>query len=199
MAAARWVAACLLASALWGQKADNVLAVVNQASALSRTVGEYYVLKRHVPLANVCRINAPDAEDIARDVYNNQIAPAVVNCLKRKRLVETVLYIVTTAGVPLRVSGSGSGMQTGIASVDSELALLYSDMRSGPHQLAGPIRNPFFGSTEAFTHERYPIYLVTRLAGYDFADIKALVDRADREEHREIRDRSAGQRQHRGK
>lgn len=178
MTGGRWFAACLLTSTLWGQKPENVLVVVNQASALSRTVGDYYVLKRHVPLANVCRINTPDAEEVARAVYNDKIAAAVSNCLKKKRLVETVLYIATTAGVPLRVSGAGTGMQTEIASVDSELALLYSDIRGGAHPLAGPLRNPFFSSTEAFTHAKYPMYLVTRLAGYDFADIKALIDRA---------------------
>ena len=34
------------------------------------------------------------------------IAAGVGSCLKAKRLVEQVLYIVTTQGVPLRVKGA---------------------------------------------------------------------------------------------
>lgn len=66
-----------------------------------------------------------------------------------------------------------------MAAVDSELTLLYSDMANGPHRLAGSIPNPFFGRRgEPFRHPAFPIYLVTRLAAYDFDDIRALVDRA---------------------
>lgn len=173
-----WVISCFLAIPSLAQKPQNVLVVVNQPSALSRTVGEYYVLKRHVPLANVCTINAPASEEVSRAVYSNQIAASVATCLREKRLTETILYIVTTAGVPLRISGPGEGMQTETASVDSELALLYGDMHGRRHLLPGPLHNPFFGSTAAFTHPRFPMYLVTRLAGYDFADIKGLVDRS---------------------
>jgi uncharacterized protein (TIGR03790 family) len=155
-----------------------VLVVVNQASALSRTVGEYYITRRHVPLANLCRINAPTAEEIPRAIYDKQIAATIATCLKSKRLVETVLYVVTTAGVPLRIAGSGEGLQTTMAAVDSELALLYSDLHGSPHHLPGPFPNPFFENRATFKHPQFPMYLATRLAGYDFADIKGLVDRA---------------------
>jgi len=80
--------------------------------------------------------------------------------------------------VPLRVEGPGDALLTQTASVDSELAMLYSDMRSGPHRLPGPLPNPFFNAKIEFRHPAFPMYLVTRLAGYDFADIRGLVDRA---------------------
>lgn len=173
-----WFTGLCLVSVLHAQGPENVLVVVNQNSALSRTVGEYYVLRRHVPLANVCRIHAPEAEEIPRGTYDQQIAAGVAACLQSKHLVEKILYVVTTAGVPLRIAGSGNGMETTTAAVDSELTLLYSDLRGRPHRLPGLVPNPFFGSDAAFTHSRFPIYLVTRLAGYNFADIKGLVDRA---------------------
>ena len=56
-----------------------------------------------------------------------RLQAGVGSCLKAKRLVEQVLYIVTTQGVPLRVKGA-TGMDGDNASVDSELALLYSDL-----------------------------------------------------------------------
>jgi uncharacterized protein (TIGR03790 family) len=66
------------------------------------------------------------------------------------------------------------------ASVDSELTLLYSDLKSGkPHKLAGPTPNPFFGNRDRlFAHPQFPIYLVTRLAAYDFEGVKGMIDRS---------------------
>lgn len=158
--------------------ADQVLVVVNQASALSKTTAEYYVTRRHVPLDHLCRIDAPAVEEIARGVYDKQVAAPIAACLKSRNLIEKILAIVTTAGVPLRIAGTGEGMQTTIASVDSELSLLYADLHHRPHPLPGPYANPFYNSTSEFRHPQFPMYLVTRLTGYDFADIKGLVDRA---------------------
>jgi uncharacterized protein (TIGR03790 family) len=71
------------------------------------------------------------------------------------------------------------------AAVDSELTLLYSDMRGLPHTLPAGIHNPFFGKVySAFRHSDFQIYLVTRLTGYDFADVKGLIDRALRASNR---------------
>jgi len=44
---------------------------------------------------------------------------------------------------------------------------------------AGVAGNPFFMKRDApFGHPQFPIYLVTRLAAYDLADVKAMIDRA---------------------
>jgi uncharacterized protein (TIGR03790 family) len=169
----RLLTAVLLAGILAAQGPENVLLVVNQRSAVSRSIGDYYALKRRVPLANICRIQAPVEEDIGRADYDAKIAAPIAGCLR-----ESILYIVTTSGVPLRITGS-DGQSGDQASVDSELALLYSDMHGAKHAIAGPLRNPFFGRKDAkFAHPEFPIYLVTRLTGYDFADVKAIIDRS---------------------
>jgi uncharacterized protein (TIGR03790 family) len=99
--------------------------------------------------------------------------------LKRRGLVEKILYIVTTAGVPLRVAGNGDGPRNTEAAVDSELSVLYLQLHGNTIPIPGRVRNPFFGQRDApFRHPQFPIYLVTRLAAYDMADMKALVDRA---------------------
>jgi len=163
---------------LRGQTADNVLVVINQASPLSRSIGEYYVARRHIPAANVCAIDASVEEEISRDEYDQRIAARIAQFLRAGRLQEKILYIVTTSGVPLKIRGHG-GLAGDAAAVDSELALLYSDMHGRPHSLAAGISNPFFGKIRLpFRHPDFPIYLVTRLAGYDLADIKAVIDRA---------------------
>ncbi|HTA67326.1 MAG TPA: TIGR03790 family protein [Bryobacteraceae bacterium] len=173
--------AVLLAAAplLFAQKPDNVLVVINQQSPVSRSIGEYYVERRHIPLANICRLSANQDEDISRDDYDNQVARPIAAYLRRQKLQDQILYIVTTSGVPLRIKGNSGTMLAEAASVDSELTLLYSDMRGSPHSLPAGIRNPFFGKFAAsFRHPDFPIYLVTRLTGFDFADVKGIIDRA---------------------
>ena len=156
----------------------NVLLVINDNSPLSRSIGEYYARRRAVPMKNICRLHTAAEEDVARAVYGREIATPIAGCLRSQGLAEEILYIVTTAGVPLRISGS-EGMGGDQASVDSELTLLYQDLRGATHRIAGSIANPFFSKRDAkFAHPQFPIYLVTRLAAYDFEGVKAIIDRA---------------------
>jgi len=163
---------------LLGQTPDSVLIVVNQPSALSRKIGEYYAERRRVPASNICRLNTSMDEEISRSEFDNQIARPIQNYLRGHNLTEKVLYIVTTAGVPLKIRGN-LGLSAEAASVDSELTLLYFDLHGRAHPLPAGIANPFFGKTNApFRHPDFPIYLVTRLAGFDFDDVKGIIDRA---------------------
>ena len=163
---------------LFGQPPDSVLVVINQTSALSRQIGEYYAERRHIPSSNICRITASANEEISRSDFDDQIARPIQNFLRGHNLTEKVLYIVTTAGVPLKVHGN-LGLAAEAASVDSELTLLYFDLHGRAHPLPAGIANPFFGKINApFRHPDFPIYLVTRLAGFDFDDVKGIIDRA---------------------
>jgi uncharacterized protein (TIGR03790 family) len=181
-----WMACAALGVAgsgarLDAQSPDNVLIVINDNSALSREIGEYYARRRKVPGKNICRIRTTQQESIARGDYDREIAAPIAEFLGANQLVESILYVVTTAGVPLRVSRtSGDGMTTDGAAVDSELTLLYTDIHSGrPHALPGSLPSPFFGKRDAkFTHPQFPMYLVTRLAAYDFDGVKGMIDRA---------------------
>jgi len=156
---------------------QRVLVVVNDRSPLSRAIGEYYVRRRGIPLQNVCHIRTAPNEEISRAAYAAEIAPVVGQCLRKQGLIERVYYLVTTAGVPLRIPVSADNDQ---ASVDSELTLLYGELKGGaPHRLPGVIPNPFFGRRDTtFLHPDIPIYLVTRLAAYDFDGVKAMIDRS---------------------
>jgi uncharacterized protein (TIGR03790 family) len=166
------------AATLPGQTAANVLLVVNEASPLSHEIGRYYALRRHIPAANICRIHASLEEEISREEYDQQIAAPLAKFLEQGHLQEKILYLVTTSGVPLKIRGHG-GLTGDAASVDSELTLLYADLHGRPHSLPGGIGNPFFGKAwQHFRHPDFPIYLVTRLAGYDFDDVRGIIDRA---------------------
>jgi uncharacterized protein (TIGR03790 family) len=173
------LAATVTVMAVFCQTAENVLVVVNQSSNLSRRIGEYYVRKRQVPLMNLCRIKTTTDEEIPRAIYENDVERPIARYLRSRRLEEKILYIATTQGVPLKIKGSGEGMETDTSAVDSELALLYGKLKGAKFRTSGLVPNPFFRTgTARFSHPEYPIYLVTRLAGYSFEDVQAMVDRS---------------------
>lgn len=165
---------------LYSQKAANVLVVVNDSSLFSRHIADYYVRKRSIPLGNVCHIKASTAEEISWDTFEKEIEQPIGTYLVAHSLKEPILYIVTTLGVPLRVLGTGtSEMDTTTCAVDSELTLLYAKLRGAKFPKSGLAPNPLFGKRDLpFQHPQVPIYLVTRLAGYDFEDVKGLIDRS---------------------
>ncbi|MDP9169826.1 MAG: TIGR03790 family protein [Acidobacteriota bacterium] len=174
------IAACLLAAGtLCGQTADQVLVVENRKSAASREIGGYYIQKRAVPAGNVCVIDTAPDETVTRAVYERDVETPIGKFLWANRLQEKILYIVLTGGVPLIVAGTGEKLLNEEASVDSELTLLYRKLRGDKIPLAGPVNNPFFRQRDTpFRHPLFPMYLVTRLDGYDMQDMKGLVDRS---------------------
>ncbi len=159
------------------QSANEVLLVVNTRPPDSMSIGAYYAERRGVAARNACRISTAPEETIERRVYDKEIAAPVRTFLTDRRLAETILYIATAGGVPLRIRGSG-GLNGDAASVDSELTLLYLALHGQPVPLTGPARNPLFASAESGSGRRLPIYLVTRLAAYDVATVKQIVDRS---------------------
>ena len=167
-----------LGAPLFGQTGAQVLLVGNRNSAESREIVDYYRPRRSIPVANVCWLSTTTEEEIDWSTYQNGIEKPIGECLKKAGLQEKVLYIALTLGVPLKISGSG-GLTGTQGSVDSELALLYAKLRGAVYDRAGPVRNPFFGVRDApFRHPQFPVYLVTRLAANDVADVKAMIDRA---------------------
>ena len=85
------------------QTPAEVLVVVNRRSVTSREIGEYYIHKRGIPLANLCGIDTAPDETIERPVYDKEIEAPVAEFLKKQGLQEKILYIVLTSGVPLRI------------------------------------------------------------------------------------------------
>lgn len=175
----RLIAFALFAFALEAQTTSQVLIVVNRQSRDSREIGQYYLKKRGIPLANVCSIDTAPNEVVAREVYEREIRVPIADFLKKRGLVESILYIVTTSGVPLKIAGNSDGPRNTGASVDSELTVLYKQIHGVTVPLPGPVRNPFFEQRDTpFRHPQFPMYLVTRLEAYDIGEVKALVDRA---------------------
>jgi uncharacterized protein (TIGR03790 family) len=172
--------ALLTAGGAFAQTPDQVLVVVNKQSAASREIGEYYLRKRGVPLKNLCTIDTKPEETIQRPVYDQEIEAPIAAFLKENGLVESILYIVTTSGVPLRIETTGgSELNDSAAAVDSELTLVYRHLHGVKTGLQGFVPNPFFRQRDTpFRHPLFPMYLVTRLSAYDVATVKKMVDRS---------------------
>jgi uncharacterized protein (TIGR03790 family) len=162
------------------QSAENVAVVINDNSSDSQTVGEAYVRARSVPESNVLRIRTSTEETIDRAAYARTIETPLAAAIAKGRLQDRILYLVLTKGTPLRIAGT-SGRAGTMASVDSELALLYRRMTGAVTSAGGPVANPYFlgdgdaGDARPFTHRRFDIFLVTRLDGYTVQDALALI------------------------
>ncbi len=179
----KWAAVfiCFSCASAFAQGPPNILLVVNQNSKASRIVGNYYTQRRQIPATNICAIRAQEEEETDRAAFDKSIRLPILSCLEKGGLQDRILYIVLTKGVPLKVKGDHQPNDQ--ASVDSELTLLYQDLIGVPRVLPGKILNPYFARNSGesfvrFSHREMPIYLVTRLDGYDVPDICALIDRA---------------------
>jgi uncharacterized protein (TIGR03790 family) len=162
-----------------GLTPDQVLIVANERSPISMKVAEYYQRARSIPQRQVARIRTDPREEIDRETFRREVAQPIATHLLQHRLPDQILVIVLTKGVPLKIRGTG-GLRGTQASVDSELAMLYRELIQGPAPPEGPVPNPYFhaSATAPFNRADHDIYLVTRLDGYTWEDIRGLVDRA---------------------
>lgn len=186
------------ASAAETRAADDpasVLVVANAASAVSLRLAAAYATARSIPPGNMVRIEAPLAEEIDRQTFEADILTPLQDHLWRSRTVERIVYIVLMKGVPLKISGS-DGAAGNRASVDSEIALLYRRIVTGPYTLHGRMPNPYFGADPGFTGRLHIVppavgapvqapvrpwglYLVTRLDAFTEDEVRALIARSE--------------------
>lgn len=168
------------AASLEAQTGANVLLVENELSADSQQIVTRYAAARAIPAENVLRLKTQVTDDIERRLFDAEIERPIAEWMTRNNAQDRILYIVLTKGIPLRVRGTG-GVTGTVASVDSELTLLYRKLLGLSVAPAGRIDNPYFAGTreqaEPFSHRAHDMYLVTRLDGYTVADVMGLIDR----------------------
>lgn len=153
--------------------AEHVVIIVNKLSPESIEIANYYQKRRAIPNFNRIEISCPPADDIRRTDYENHIESPIRDGLALIR--NPIDYIVTTKGVPLRI-GDDQG-----ASVDARLAAMDSGalpLRKLDPDSIQASANPYYQKNEHFSHEKFGLYLVTRLDGYSVKDAEALVDRS---------------------
>ena len=138
--------ATLPSTSLSAQTGANVLIVTNGADADSVRIGDYFAGHRGVPASQVLPlqrlpVNPPDA--IERALYEGAIQQPIASWLSANDAQDRIHYLVLVRGIPLRITGT-SGRSGTVASVDSELSLLYQRMADMPSPIAGAIDNPYF-------------------------------------------------------
>jgi uncharacterized protein (TIGR03790 family) len=171
----------LFSAPLFSQTVDNILLILNEASPISMDIGMYYAQKRGMPKQNILRIETTLEDTISREDFSRQIESPIALWLTRNAAQDRILYFVLTKGAPLRIKGD-SGSEGTVASVDSELTLLYRKLLSQTIDPKGPVENPYYQvatpiQAKQFSHKNQDIFLVSRLDGYNFTDIKGLIDR----------------------
>ncbi len=99
-----WVVFALPSSGETALLPEQVLVVVNEATADSIRLGRLYLELRKVPEANLAPVSVPDAEQITRAEYEVKLATPVrqaVEALGRRGI--RIRCLLTTYGIPLRI------------------------------------------------------------------------------------------------
>jgi uncharacterized protein (TIGR03790 family) len=172
------VAASLLVSrSVSASGYGDVAVVVNTNSQVSLAIGSYFQSARGIPQRNIIHVNTTTAETIT-DADFALLRGQIEIYLQNNNLTDSINYIVTTKGVPLRIDrGDAGAASAASASVESELMCVLGPL-CDQIGLGGGIPSPYFGQTAHFSHKAFGIYLVTRLDGYSLQDIEQLIDRS---------------------
>ena len=159
---------------------SDVGVLINNLSEESKTIGWAFVAARNITLDRVFVFNqsgTPTGETINRNQFNTYFATPFLEMLQNRSSVNSLNYLVTTKGIPLRVSGGNDK-----ASFDQELSLLGGAYNStiggnywGTHDY-GPLAGK---AMEPFTRSKYGFFLVTRLTGYTVETALDLIERAN--------------------
>ena len=151
---------------------DDVILIVNDNSEMSKDIANYFIANRVFPPENIINISVPSGETISLAQFAD-LREQVEDNITSRNLTTRINYIITTKGVPLRISGNGDYK----ASVDSELALI---LGSNKGYIGGYrwLTNPYYGKEGHFNSQTYQMYLVTRLTAYTFEEVKAIIDKA---------------------
>lgn len=155
---------------------NDVLVLINSNSPVSEQVGTYFASTRNVPAQNIVRVNAPTAEEIDSTAFTS-MRTQVESYITSRGLTNQINYIVTTKGMPLSVNrGNTFSTSSPSSSVESELSLIlgpYSSSIGGN----GIVFSPYYYQNMHFSKTAFGVYLVTRLDGYSYDEIKAMIDK----------------------
>jgi uncharacterized protein (TIGR03790 family) len=162
---------------------DDVVVIVNDSSPVSITIGNYFAAARGIPPNRILHVQAPDQETIDSlefETMRSQIEAG----LMVGNLLDTVNYLVTTKGMPLRISRNGAcdSLPTGYSAarctcVEGELPLILGP-ESGEILQNGLGPNYYASADRHFDRDTFGIFLVSRLDGFTEQDVKDLIDRS---------------------
>ncbi len=180
---------------------SDVLLIVNDSSRNSVQIADFFAQRRSIPQKNIYHIQIDTSlfpqlgETIDSATFKQKIWLPLENYMRVNNLVDSINYIVTTKGCPLRVTTSNDGdyidtiqdiienVFSGLSSFNDCLALINGS--DSIYVLTPKIGNfamsRYYGTMTAFQHDQVsmPFYLTTRLDGYTVAQIESYIMKAD--------------------
>lgn len=168
-----------------------LVVIYNTNSQISKEIAEYYSAKRNILENRLIGIPCTTEEVINKDYYNAEIRDVLRSELEMRGLKDSIKYIVTTKGLPLKIIVNPNKcwtIQSGGGSLESFLCLLYDDI--APY-CATNAKNHYFRKDEQFrsftftytttcpdTIDGIISYLVTRLDAYTKEEVFGMIDRS---------------------
>jgi uncharacterized protein (TIGR03790 family) len=161
---------------------DEVLVVVNDASPESVVLGDYYLKRRKVPAANLCRIHTVTGFHVTRAEYDMQIAAPIRDFLDEHGLAGRIRCLALMWGVPVKIGAQprpeapphAPPPEYPDAAVDNELALLWH----GGYEIALRQPNPLYGPAATNSVAAPRTLMAARLDGPTATDARRLLDDA---------------------
>ena len=159
---------------------SDVGVLINNNSEASRTIGWAFVSARNISEDRVFIFNGsdvPTSETINRQAFQTHFEDPFRTMLLERNTSSSLNYLVTTKGIPLRVSGGNHK-----ASFDQELSLVGGTYNSSIGQdwwdthSYGPLAG---GPMERFSRDEQGFFLVTRLTGYSVETALGLIEKAN--------------------
>ena len=159
---------------------SDVGVLINNNSEASRTIGWAFVSARNISEDRVFIFNGsdvPTSETINRQAFQTHFEDPFRTMLLERNTSSSLNYLVTTKGIPLRVSGGNHK-----ASFDQELSLVGGAYNSSIGQdwwdthSYGPLAG---GPMERFNRDEQGFFLVTRLTGYSVETALGLIEKAN--------------------
>lgn len=147
---------------------SDTLLVVNDSSATSTTIGNYFATARGI-----------DPNYIVHITNSSDLKTAIESFITAHGLNGIINYIILTKDVPLKYNNRSatSYLAACLFRTATDCTNFYPSTIYG--SLIQATLNPYFGSTLQFTSSLFGTYAVTRLDGYNISDIEALIDRGD--------------------
>lgn len=172
---------------------NDVGVIVNIKDTTSVNIGNYFMSKRNIPKGNLIKISCSTKEEIDSLQFDS-IRKQLEDTLTAKKLTKKLNYLVTTRGVPLKVSRSPVGCyiaatktsdfnKVHCSSVDAEIMLILTNYKGS---IGGadvwdtindaPNFHPYYESSKHFSNSDFGIYLVSRLSAATQKEVYNLID-----------------------
>lgn len=170
---------------------DDVMLIVNDRSWTSAEIGQFFAGRRNIPERNICHIDVDTSETMDSATFV-LVKWQIEGWMREHNLTDSINYIVTTKGCPLRVRTSvwdkidslGQLQYLGGQSSFEDCLML---MNGADSTQILRVRTNFsasryFGSSKHFRRDpqTLPMYLVTRLDAYTIDQVKGYIMAAEK-------------------